>query len=196
MIKFVVDTNFFVNLQRDLGLGENKEAVLASFVSLANPLVKNNASQFFTTPDALHELESFFDEASKTLLPLRSVLTISSPNLTNLSFNATLFERLVAEIGTRLYKGLRAAEDYVKNPLSLEGENQLRTLRDKYRRTTREGFLDSTTDFGLIMLSREKDATLVSSDAGLRTWARLFGCTEMLPEEFVKRVQSISPTTG
>ncbi len=191
MIKFVIDTNFFVNLQRDLGLGENKEAVIESFISYASPLVSKEVAQFLTTPDALHELESFFDGTPQTLLPLRSVLTISSPNLTGLSFDATLFERLVAEIGTRLYKGLRAAEEYAKNPPLNDGENPLRTLRDKYRRTTREGFLDSTTDFGLIMLSRERDASLVSSDAGLRTWARLFGCTEMLPEEFVKRLISL-----
>lgn len=193
---FVIDTNFFINLQRDLGLGKSKEEVLKTFISRAEPLVKQQFACFMTTPEALKELESFFDEDTSALIPLRVVLTVSSSNITTLEFSATLFQQLIAEIGIRLYKGLRAAEEIVRGPRPEGTENPLKTVRDKYRRATREGFLDSTTDFGLIMLAHEKNATLVSSDAGLLTWARLFGCTEMLPEEFVKHLVLLSaPTT-
>jgi hypothetical protein len=104
---------------------------------------------------------------------------------------------LIAETGKRLYRGLRVAEEFVKNlssaPLSTEAVGlRVTQLREKYRRATREGFIDSTIDLGLIFLAKEKEAILVSSDNGLLTWARNFGCQELLPELLVQKIKALA----
>jgi len=196
MHQFVLDTNFFINLQRPLKLGDNKEQVLEQFSALALPLVKEGKLALYTTPDSFKELSSFFEDQTKELSQLSSLLTIASPNSNELKVSAYLFSELIAETGKRLYRGLRIAEELVKesqkHPPSQERENPLvSTLRDKYRRATREGFIDSTTDLGLIFLSYEKQAPLVTSDGGLINWARNFGCQEILPEAFVEKIKSL-----
>jgi RNA ligase partner protein len=197
MHQFVLDTNFFINLQRPLKLGGNKEEVLREFSKLALPLIKEKRLVLYTTPDSYKELSSFFTEQPQQLAQLSNLLTITSPNSNELKVSAHLFSELIAETGKRLYRGLRVAEELVKESqtsLPQEGrENPLvSTLRDKYRRATREGFIDSTTDLGLIFLSYEKQASLVTSDGGLISWARNFGCQEILPEAFVDKIKALS----
>jgi len=196
MHRFVLDTNFFINLQRPLQLGGNKEEVLETFSDLSLPLIKENKLGLFTTPDSFKELGSFFEGQLKELNQLSNLLTIASPNTNNLKISAHLFEELIAETGKRLYRGLRVAEELIKEsqnhpPLQNRENPLVSTLRDKYRRTTREGFIDSTTDLGLIFLSSEMQAPIVTSDGGLISWGRNFGCQEILPEAFVEKIKSL-----
>ncbi|MFA6005610.1 MAG: RNA ligase partner protein [Patescibacteria group bacterium] len=198
MITYVIDTNFFVNLQRSINLGKNKEEVVENFVKLVRASVKEEKCEFLTTPEAAKEIRSFFETHPSAIDDLMGVITIASPSLTNIHLDATLFYELVREIGVRLYKGLRVAEEPIKEIVSKHPDNSPETaqtyigsLREKYRRATREGFLDSTTDLGLILLARERDATLVTSDNGLLEWARKFGCKEMTPELLSQKVKSL-----
>lgn len=198
MLSFILDTNFFVNLQRPLNLGANKEAVVENLYKEVWRLIKSDNIVLYTTPDSFRELASFFEDQPKHLGLLNNLLTVASPSLTNLKINASLFAELIAETGKRLYRGLRVAEEPLKElvnqPQTFDPETltkKITSLREKYRRATREGFIDSTTDLGLIFLSREKGAALVSSDAGLIHWARNFGCQELLPEAFVNKMQAL-----
>ncbi len=198
MHRFVIDTNFFINLQRPLNWGETKEEVVANFAAAAEKLVPRGSVEFFTTPSSLQELEGFFEEAGEHVKLLRASVSVSSANMTTLQFDATLFHQLVEETAKRLYRGLRAAEEPFKEvilrPPSPTQENQqllIGQLRNKYRRATREGFLDSTIDLELILLARERDAHLVTSDQGVIEWGRRFGCREMQPEDFVKQILNL-----
>ncbi|OGK66480.1 RNA ligase partner protein [Candidatus Roizmanbacteria bacterium RIFOXYB2_FULL_41_10] len=196
---FVLDTNFFINRQRPIDLGENIEQVVMNFANLTKPLVKAEKIVLLTTPDSFKELSSFFEDQPQTLDQLNNLLTISSYNRNQLQVSGSLFEELIAETGKRLYRGLRTAEEPLKElvgkPESLTAETlgqKVTQLRDKYRRATRENFIDSTTDLGLILLAKEKNAAIVSSDNGLLHWARNFGCSELLPEVLVKKLKSLS----
>ena len=198
MHKFVLDTNLFINLQRPLNLGESKEAVVDSLLKLASPLINKRSLVLLTTPESFKELSSFFEGQKETLKQLSLMLTISSPNTNELKVGAHLFNELIAETGRRLYRGLRVAEEPLKElskggsvPTQETISKHINNLRDKYRRATREGFIDSTVDLSLIFLSRDQDAVLVSSDAGLLHWARNFGCQELLPEDFVQKIKSL-----
>lgn len=201
MHSYVIDTNFFVNLQRSLNLGENKEEVVKTFSQRFSPLLTSQKVEFLCTPSSFEELKSFFTESPESLGTLQTMLTLTSPNISDLSLNGSLFYSLIEEIGKRLYRGLRATEEIVKNVIenppekSREtNERYIKDLRDRYRRGTREGFLDSTIDFELILLARERNATLVSSDQGLVKWARLFGCKETLPEQFIAHLTELAKT--
>ena len=197
---FVIDTNFFVNLQRSIDLGKNKKEVVANFIKLSSPLITNNNIKLITTPGALKEIESFFED-QKPIQDLLKILTINSPSLNELSFSAVLFFDLVEEIGKRLYRGLRIAEEPIKqmvsqtNPKKELARIYIKELRDKYRRATREGFLDSTIDLELILLAKQTNAVIVTSDKGLLTWARKFGCQEILPENFVGKLKELLKTS-
>jgi uncharacterized protein len=198
MVTYVVDTNFFVNLQRPIDLGKNKEEVIENFVAMVHGAVANEKCEFLTTPDAAKEIRSFF-EANHTIIDkLMSVVTVTSPSMSDVHLDATMFYDLVNEIGIRLYRGLRVAEEPIKEILTQKPANTyevaqtyIGALREKYRRTTREGFLDSTTDLGLILLAKERNATLVTSDNGLLVWARKFGCKEMTPELLSQKIKTL-----
>src|SRR3989344_4853480 len=55
-------------------------------------------------------------------------------------------------------------------------EPELRKLRDKYRDAMRAGLVDSKEDFELILLSKELEGILVSSDEGVLEFATKIGC--------------------
>ena len=196
---YVLDTNFFINRQRPIDLGENIAEVVTNFAALTKSLISEDKIVLLTTPDSFKELASFFEDQPQVLNQLNSLLTISSYNRNQLQVSGNLFEELIAETGKRLYRGLRTAEEPLKElankPESLTPETlgqRVSLLRDKYRRATREGFIDSTTDLGLILLAKERNASIVSSDNGLLHWARNFGCSELLPELFVKKLKSLT----
>ena len=197
MLNFVIDTNFFINLQRPLNLGNNKEEVVLEFYKLTMPLIKKQSIVLYTTPNCFNELVAFYQEDKKTINMLSQLLTIGSYDSNNLQINASLFYKLTEQAGKRIYKGLRVAEEPLKEladgqVLTKEGvDKKIKELREKYRRATREGFLDSTIDLELILLCKDKEASMVSTDKGLLEWARVFGCNEVLPEVFVDKLKSL-----
>ncbi|MCR4330163.1 MAG: RNA ligase partner protein [Candidatus Roizmanbacteria bacterium] len=198
MDSFILDTNFFINLQRPLGLGSSKEEVVDSLIKKTEVAVKKHELELLTTPASFEELVGFFEDQEDVRKKLLRVITIQSPDTSTLSLQAGLFVDLVEEIGKRLYKGLRITEETIrtviqdseKDTRSLS-ETYVKLLRERYRKATREGFLDSTVDLGLIFLARQKNGTLVSSDNGLLLWAQRFGCKQLFPEHFAIKLSAL-----
>jgi uncharacterized protein len=62
----------------------------------------------------------------------------------------------------------------------------VKTFRERYRNATRVGFLDSLADLDLIMLAKEYDGAVVSTDEGVLKWGRMFGIREMPAHVFGK----------
>jgi predicted DNA-binding protein (UPF0278 family) len=50
--------------------------------------------------------------------------------------------------------------------------------------------LDSLGDLDIIMLAKELDGTVVSTDEGVMTWARKFGVKEISPSSFGQMIRS------
>jgi RNA ligase partner protein len=147
---------------------------------------------------------SFF-EGQSFFSSLLSVLKIKSPTIVDTQFNATVFYQLVEEMRERSYKGLRVAEEAVeqgakkvielKDPTRQEYQQILqepiKKLRERYRQATRFNFLDSVADLDLIVLSKELDGSLVSSDEGVIRWGRVFGIKEIPPASFKDELLSL-----
>lgn len=194
MKPYVLDTNVLINRQRDLRLGETKEEVVNKFITLCK---KVGGLSLYTTPDALEELSSFFENEASLFEKLRVLFTVQSPPLGDQTVSSLLFAKLVEESGKRLYRGMRITEEIIrmviqektteKAPLE---EKYISLLRKKYRDATREGFIDSTVDYHLIQLALYKEAVLVTSDKGLITWCRYFGVPEASPEMFLQQITS------
>ncbi len=195
---FIVDTNFFINLQRPLGLGSSKEEVVDSLIKKSETAVQKHELELLTTPASFDELVGFFENQEDIKKKLLRVISIQSPDISTVSLQAGLFADLVEEIGKRLYRGLRITEETVRAVIQdsekdtrILSETYVKLLRERYRKATREGFLDSTVDLGLILLARQTNGTLVSSDNGLLLWAQRFGCKQLLPEYFATKLDAL-----
>lgn len=210
MEKYVIDTNFFMNLEIKSGFGINSSEIVVSFAKIAKELKKEKKAEFYMPPRIIDEFLSFFknEDFVKNFL---EVITVKSPDVSQVKFPSSIFYQLVDEIRTRSYKGLRIAEEAVVSSAQktmgkeilkkpdferLIGEI-IKVLREKYRQATRFNFLDSVADLDLIVLAKEIDGFLVSSDEGVVRWGRIFGVKELFPHVFKQKLYSfLAQRTG
>lgn len=195
MNRFVIDTNFFVNMEIKSGFGNTSKEIVSNFSKTIKFLEKK--VEIYMPPSIVAELDTFFlnQPFYKDLL---SVITIKSPDISIIDFPATVFYKIIEEIRERSYRGLKIAEECVevgtKKGMSIQTDDRrvfqesvgdvIKNLRDRYRQATRFNFLDSTADLDLIVLAKELDASIVSSDEGVVRWGRIFGIKEVLPHSF------------
>lgn len=205
MENFVVDTNFFFNLEIKSGFGQNPKQIIIKFAELASQLKTNKKAEFFVPPRIVDEFHTFVEPEVDYGKNLISTITVKSPHISSLQFPATVFYKLVEEIRERSYRGLRIAEESVDaGAQKVMGAGELSRidyqktvgdavakLRERYRQATRFNFLDSVADLDLIVLSREMDAFLVSSDEGVMRWGREFGVKEVEPQTLLSRLEAL-----
>lgn len=205
MDKYVLDTNLFFNMEPGLGIGKKTEDVVVKATKAMRALAKDRKAEFFMPPRVVDELLSFFEDKNQAFLKdFQAVLTVKSPHVSSVEFPAAVFYNLVADIRDRSYRGLAIAEEELKKAgKSLLGSSSstkkdfeqqtgafVKTLRDRYRNATRTGFLDSIADLDLIVLAKEQDAYLVSTDEGVVKWGRIFGVKEMEATVFGKKLSA------
>ncbi len=86
-----------------------------------------------------------------------------------------LLYELIDDVRHRIDKGLRVAEQAVRDVITDTKPETITNLRRKYRSALREGIIDSKEDVDLILLARELDGILVTADIGIMTWADKLG---------------------
>ena len=206
MDRYVLDTNLFFNMEPGLGIGKKTEEVIIKATKAIKALKKEKKAEFLMPPRVVDELLSFFDDKNQPFLKdFLAVLTVKSPHVSSVEFPAAVFYNLVSDIRDRSYRGLTIAEEELKRAgkelqSAPEGTKQdfeksigrhVKSLRDRYRQATRVGFLDSVADLDLIVLSKEQDAYLVTTDEGVIKWGRIFGVKEMESTVFGKRLSGL-----
>jgi RNA ligase partner protein len=154
-------------------------------------------------PSVVDEFLSFFEDKKQDFIKeFLSLIIIKSPDYNQISFSANIFYQIDDEIRKRAYRGLTIAEEAVFNAgkLMLKEKNLnqkefqikigevIKKLRERYRKATRYGFLDSVTDLDLIVLTKEIDGFLVTTDDGVIRWAKIFGVKEVPAMVFVKQL--------
>jgi len=167
--KFVIDTSLFVNPHARAKLGKDPKSAVLGFIKLAK---KSNA-EFFMPPSIFRELRNFISEKEAHQLELN--IKKRAPNIYALNLPAAVLNDFIEDVRNRLNKGLRLAEEFAQDNRP-ENEEKLRRLRDKYRDAMRTGLVDSKEDFELLLLAKELEATLVSSDEGVLKFADKIGC--------------------
>lgn len=206
METFVLDTNLFFNMEANLSLGKKTEEVVINLTKKAIELKQKNLAAFFMPPKAIDEFLSFFENKNQPFLKdFLSIINIESPDMSKTAFPGTVFYKLVEDIRERSYRGLniaeeeieKAARDFLGKQTNSKKDFQIKIgafikkFRERYRNATRTGFLDSVTDLELIVLAKQKDGFLVSTDEGVLNWGRTFGVKEMPSLAFVKRLESL-----
>lgn len=208
MENYIIDTNFFFNLEIKSGLGKNPKEIIINLTKIIKKLNPASAgakkAEFFMPPRVLDEFITFVDQEASHIKDFLSLISVKSPSVAKINFPASVFYKLVDDIRDRSYKGLRIAEEVVdqagqkmigKNDLSkIEYQKTIgdivTKLRTRYRQATRFNFLDSVADLDLITLTKELDGFLVSSDEGVLTWGRIFGIKEVTASLFHSRLLS------
>lgn len=206
MESFILDTNLFFNIGAGLGMGKTTEEIVIKLTETIKKLKKNNKAKFYLPPRIVDEFLSFFEnkeqEFIKTFL---STVDIKSPNQDIVNFSGKVFYQLVEDIRNRSYRGLNIAEEEIiragemmsgkklesKKDFQIEIGKFIKNFRNRYRNATRTGFLDSVADLDLIVLSKEVDGFLVTSDEGVLSWGRTFGVKEMPASVFQKRLEDL-----
>ena len=200
MQSYILDTNLFFNMQAGLHFGKTTDEVIQK-MTLCGKQVK-----FYMPPRIVEEFLSFFEDKEQDVLKkLLAEITIKSPTVDSLQFSASVFYTLIDDIRNRSYRGLRTGEEEIeKTANSFIGTQsftkmefqkkigiQIKGFRDRYRQATRAGFLDSVADLDIIVLAKEMDSTVVSTDEGLLKWSRFFGVKEMSPSVFGEKMDAL-----
>lgn len=206
MEKYILDTNLFFNMEEGIGLGEKTEDVVARLTKLAKQLKKDKQAVFYMAPRIVEEFLSFFENKEQPFLKeFLAEVVIQSPNINNLSFSAHVFYKLIDDIRGRSYRGLRAGEEEIHAAgVLMQGKGDLnkkdfeiaigsvvKKFRERYRQATRVGFLDSLADLDLIMLAKELDGVMVTTDEGMLHWGRVFGVKEMPASVFGAKMRGV-----
>lgn len=170
--KFVIDTSLFVNPASRKKFGKTPKAAVKGFVKK----MKGVSAEFFIPPLIFKELKNFIDD--KTAHELEVCVKKRSPNTHAIYLPAAVFEDFIEDIRVRMSKGLRLAEEFARDNRP-DNEVKLRKLREKYRSALRAGILDSREDFELLLLAKEIEATVISSDEGVKKFADSIGCERL-----------------
>ncbi len=172
-LRFVLDTSIFVNPEIRKDFGDNPTEAMRTFLDYAEKLF--GKVEFYMPPGIYREVMHFIDEELKPEIELYIIK--KPPNLHDLKIPAFVVYELIDDIRRRVDKGLRVAEKAVRESV-VETDNVdkiIQKLRRNYRKALREGIVDSKEDFELILLAKELDATIVSADVGILTWAQKMG---------------------
>ncbi len=204
MDNYILDTNLFFNMEAGLGMGKKAEEVMVNLTKIIQK-INNQHVGFYMPPRVVDELLSFFEDKTQGFLKdYLAAISIKSPDIQNIKIGAGVFSRLIDDVRNRHYRGLLVAEEeIIQAGKTMMGKNDLdkkqfeitigpiiKKFRDRYRQATRFGFIDSLADLDLILLTKELDAFLVSSDEGVLRWGRWFGVKEMPVSVFASRLSN------
>lgn len=175
--RFVIDTSLFVNPYAREKFGKDPSAAVMAFVKEAEGL----DAEILMPPSIFSELSNFVN--AKAMEEIELVVKKRSPNTYSIYLPAAVLYDFIEDIRLRINKGLRLAEDFAKDNQP-DNDEKLRKLRDKYRDAMRTGILDSKEDFELVLLAKEMEATIVSSDEGVLKFADQVGCERLSADKF------------
>lgn len=168
---FVIDTSIFTNPDVYIKFGRTPTTALKNFLKL---ICKLDGPNFYMPPSIYEELLDFV-EVEKIPKDLQIRIFQKPPKKYEMDVPAFLLYELINDVRLRIDKGLRVAEQAVRDAINVSEPETINNLRKKYRSALREGIIDSKEDVDLILLAKELDGILVTADAGIITWADKLG---------------------
>jgi RNA ligase partner protein len=168
---FVIDTSIFTNPDVYITFGRTPTTSLKKFLKLISKL---EGPKFYMPPSIYEELLNFVD-VEKIPKDLQIRIFQKPPKKYEMDVPAFLLYELIEDVRHRIDKGLRVAEQAVRDAINDSEPETITNLRKKYRSALREGIIDSKEDVDLILLAKELDGILVTADTGIMTWADKLG---------------------
>ena len=188
-LKFVLDTSIFTNPQ----LYKKFSKDIIDAVEDLLYLMEHSGAEFYMPLSVYDELQKMV-KLNGLIPKFELVIRLRNPRKYNLLIPAEFVYDFISDLRNRINKGLRVAEEHVRNAQGKSRENLgevIRSLREKYREALRQGILDSKEDVEVILLAYELDAILVSADEGIRKWAKELGIKLISPEYFKEILEEL-----
>ncbi len=174
---FVLDTSLFVNPHSRGHFGKTPTAAVKAFLKMISKM----RIELYIPPSVFNEMKNFIEK--KTIDELELSVKKKAPNMYAIYLPAAVLYDFIDDIRTRINKGMRLAEEFTRDSHP-DVDMKLGKLREKYREAMRSGIIDSKEDVELVLLTKELDATLISSDEGVLKFAEQIGCTYLNAEKF------------
>jgi len=192
-LHIILDTSVFVNPDSRTYFGNTPKEAFSNFL---DQLKDKKHINCYIPPSVYEELAKFIEK----MPPVKKTVLINKkpPSSYQTPIPAMLVYEFIEEIRLRINKGLRIAEKYTRKglaapidkaiPLGIpakkeRNEELIKNLRQEYRVALREGIIDSKEDFDLVLLAKEINAYLATSDLGLVKWAQKLGITCISTQE-------------
>ncbi len=169
--RIIIDTSIFTNPDVYQSFGESPTESLRSFLQIIG---KMDGPTFYMPPSIYQELLNFV-EIKEIPTDLQIRIFQKPPKRYEITVPAFLLYELIEDVRHRIDKGLRVAEEAVRETSPETEPEMIATLRKKYRAALREGIIDSKEDVDLILLAKEMDGILMSADTGIVKWADKLG---------------------
>lgn len=189
MERFVLDTSVFTNPDVYVQFGDSGQHAVVAFAQLAG----RTRAQFYMPSSVYDELRKMLRLGDLTA-QFELVVQIRSPRRFNLMIPSGVLYEFTHEVRYRIDRGLRIAEEWTRRAGALthqDVDELITKLRERYREAMRRGILDSTEDVDVLLLAYELDATLVSADEGLYTWADKVGISIIDPKNLKRILQGL-----
>jgi len=190
--RFVLDTTAITDTGLRVKEGYETLCISAAEVLdlIARARLKLEISCYIPYPTVYGELISFLRRnncSDDVFLKLDTWLVKKTPNRYEVKIPAAIFYDYVLTVRQKINRGRRVAEEFIwessavtsklngKEEVQAEIGNLIGKFRDKYRTALRQGILDSSPDLDVLLLAKELEAGVVSSDAGIRKWSERMG---------------------
>ncbi len=211
--RFVLDTTAITDA--GLRIKEGYESLCESakevldLIALAR--LKLDISCYIPYPSVYTELTSFlkrYDCDEDIFTKLDTWLVKKTPNRYEVKIPAAIFYEYIITVRQKMNRGRRLAEEYILEASAITSkledksniENEIGGLiskfRDKYRMVMRQGILDSAPDLDVLLLAKELEAGVVSSDAGIRKWSERLGLRFVEASKFPRMLKEYLKLMG
>jgi len=169
--RVIIDTSIFTNPDVYQSFGESPTEALRAFLQIIG---KIDGPTFYMPPSIYQELLNFV-EIKEIPTDMQIRIFQKPPKRYEITVPAFLLYELIEDVRHRIDKGLRVAEEAVRETSPETEPEMIANLRKKYRAALREGIIDSKEDVDLILLAKEMDGILMSADTGIVKWADKLG---------------------
>ena len=197
--RFVLDTSLFITEEIRRGDEDLEDALERLLGLIAEARLQLDIS-CYVPPSIYEELLGMLrdrDVDPEIVAKLNTWIIKKNPDRYEVMIPAELVYGFIEEMSERVNRGLRVSEKAVRKAenhqeAEVESEHEyvsqvdrvISDLREEYRRTLRQGVLDSQEDFDLLVLARELEAGVVTEDTGIINWAEDFGLRYMKGRDF------------
>ncbi len=208
--RFVLDTTAIT----DAGMREKES--YTSICESANEILdlialarlKLDISCYIPYPSVYSELSSFLrrNECDEnTFVKLDTWLVKKTPNRYEVKIPAAIFYEYIISVRQKINRSRRLAEDFIleSSAISRASEkleedigNLISKFRDRFRTVMRQGLLDSAPDLDVLLLAKELEAGVVSSDIGIKKWSEKLGLRFVEASKFPRMLREYLTLMG
>jgi hypothetical protein len=208
--RFVLDTTALTDtgMRDSEGFSTICESANQLLEYIAKARLKLEISCYIPYPTVYSELVSFLKRYNcdeEIYSKIDTWLVKKTPNRYEVKIPAAIFYEYVLTMRQKINQGKKLAEEFLwessvvtsklceseesRKEIESEVGHLITRFRERYRTALRGGILDSEPDIDVLLLAKELEAGVVSSDVGIRKWAEKLGLRYVEASKFPKMLR-------